>query len=331
MTIGAADASAAVEPAGGRAPDPWRGVVVIPTYNERENLGRLVDEILRARADLDVLIVDDNSPDGTGAIADTLASGEPRVSVLHRTQKDGLGSAYLAGFRRALTGSYDYVAQMDADFSHRVEDLPGLIDAVERADVAIGSRSVPGGGAVDRSPLRRLVSAGGSAYARLVLGLPVRDCTGGFKCFRRDALMGVDLDSVRSKGYAFQVEMNHLCHRAGLRIVEVPILFPDRAAGRSKMTWRIFVEGWLAVIRLRLDRRINRLRWPRSEAPQVRAPAENPAGSLAPMHPTSGVGASGARSRMAECAPLRSSAPPPDPGHLATKSLGQVSGRSPGA
>src|SRR5262245_30775233 len=260
MHIGAADASAAAERDGGRAPDPSRGVVVIPTYNERENLGRLVSEVLGVRADLDVLIVDDNSPDGTGDIADELARAEPRVSVLHRTRKDGLGSAYLAGFRRALAAQYDYVAQMDADFSHRVEDLPGLIAAAETADVAIGSRNVAGGHAVDRSPIRRLVSAGGSAYARLLLGLPVRDCTGGFKCFRREALLGIDLDAVRSRGYAFQVEMNHLCHRAGLRLVEVPIVFPDRVAGRSKMTWRIFVEGWLAVIRLRLDAMATRIR-----------------------------------------------------------------------
>jgi dolichol-phosphate mannosyltransferase len=269
MTIGAADASAAVERDGGRAPDPCRGVVVIPTYNERENLERLVSEVLRVRANLDVLIVDDSSPDGTGDIADELARAEPRVSVLHRTRKDGLGSAYLAGFRSALAGQYDYVAQMDADFSHRVEDLPGLIAAVDGADVAIGSRSVPGGGAVARSPFRRLVSAGGSAYARMLLGLPVRDCTGGFKCFRREALLGVDLDAVRSRGYAFQVEMNHLCHRAGLRLVEVPIVFPDRVAGRSKMTWRIFVEGWMAVIRLRLDRRLGRMGWQASEAAQA--------------------------------------------------------------
>jgi dolichol-phosphate mannosyltransferase len=269
MIIGAADPSAAVERDGGLAPAPSRGVVVIPTYNERENLARLVSEILRAQPDIDVLVVDDNSPDGTGEIADAMARRDARVCVLHRTQKDGLGSAYLAGFRQALASPYQYVAQMDADFSHRVEDLTRLIAALEYADVAIGSRSVAGGGAVDRSPLRRLVSAGGSAYARLLLGLPVRDCTGGFKCFRRDALQGIDLDAVRSKGYAFQVEMNHLCHRAGLRFVEVPILFPDRVAGHSKMTWRIFVEGWLAVIRLRLERGFGRARWQRSGATQL--------------------------------------------------------------
>lgn len=245
-----------------------RGVVIIPTYNERENLDRLVSEILSAQPDLDVLVVDDNSPDGTGDIADALAMREPRVAVMHRTRKDGLGSAYLAGFRRALAGSYDYVAQMDADFSHRIEDLPSLIAALERADVAIGSRNVAGGRTVARSPLRRLVSAGGSAYARLLLGLPVRDTTGGFKCFRRQALLDVQLEAVRSRGYAFQVEMNHLCHRAGLRLVEVPIVFPDRLAGQSKMTWRIFVEGWLVVIRLRLDAQLARFRWHRRRSPR---------------------------------------------------------------
>jgi dolichol-phosphate mannosyltransferase len=237
------------------------GVVVIPTYNERENLASLVRQLLSSQPDLDVLVVDDNSPDGTGAIADGLAADEPRVAVLHRTTKDGLGSAYLAGFRQALTGPYEYVAQMDADFSHRVEDLAGLIAAVRGtdADVAIGSRNVAGGHAVARSPLRRLISAGGSIYARGLLGLPVRDVTGGFKCFRRQALQRIDLDRVRAKGYAFQVEMNHRCHRAGLKLVEVPIVFPDRVAGRSKMTWRIFAEGWLAVIRLRLESRFTRL------------------------------------------------------------------------
>ncbi|HXM57709.1 MAG TPA: polyprenol monophosphomannose synthase [Candidatus Dormibacteraeota bacterium] len=237
------------------------GVVVIPTYNERENLASLVRQLLTSQADLDVLVVDDNSPDGTGAIADGLAAEEPRVAVLHRTSKDGLGSAYLAGFRQALTGPYEFVVQMDADFSHRVEDLEGLIAAVQDAgaDVAIGSRNVTGGHAVSRSPLRRLISAGGSIYARGLLGLPIRDCTGGFKCFRRQALQRIDLDRVRARGYAFQVEMNHRCHQAGLRLVEVPIVFPDRVAGRSKMTWRIFVEGWLAVIRLRLESRSTRL------------------------------------------------------------------------
>src|SRR2546429_4059293 len=209
-------------------PAPRHGVVVIPTYNERENLASLVRQLLTSQPGLDVLVVDDTSPDGTGAIADGLAAEEPRVAVLHRTTKDGLGSAYLAGFRQAVAGPYEYVAQMDADFSHRVEDLAGLIAAVEGvgADVAIGSRSVAGGHAVSRSPLRRRISAGGSIYARGLLGLPVRDCTGGFKCFRRQALQRIDLGRVRAKGYAFQVEMNHRAHQAGLRLVEVPIVFP---------------------------------------------------------------------------------------------------------
>jgi dolichol-phosphate mannosyltransferase len=244
----------------GLAAGSGRGVVVIPTYNERENLEPLVGRILESQPQLDVLVVDDNSPDGTGEIADALAAGDGRVSVLHRARKDGLGSAYVAGFRRVAAGPYEYVLQMDADFSHRVEDMPALIAALESADVAIGSRSVSGARAVARSPLRRLVSAGGGLYARVLLGLPVRDCTGGFKCFRRQVLQALDLDGVRSRGYAFQLEMNHRCHQAGLRLAEVPIVFPDRAAGRSKMTWRIFVEGWAMVLQLRWDALLARRR-----------------------------------------------------------------------
>jgi dolichol-phosphate mannosyltransferase len=227
-------------------------VVIIPTYNERENIERLVLSILRERPELDVMVMDDGSPDGTGEIGDRLAEQDDRVSVVHRAGKQGLASAYLAGFRKALDRPYQFILQMDADFSHRVEDLPRLLEAADTADVAIGSRSVSGGQSSDRSLPRRLISELGSLYARVLLGIPVRDCTGGYKCFRRHALLAVDLASVRSKGYAFQVEMNHLCHRAGLRLVEVPIVFPDRAAGRSKMTWRIFAEAWLVVIRLRL-------------------------------------------------------------------------------
>lgn len=226
-----------------------RAVVVIPTYNERENLPRLVDEIFEHQPQLDVLIVDDASPDGTGEMADA----DARVTVLHRERKRGLASAYVAGFRHVMARPYHFILQMDADFSHRVEDLGPLLAACSSADVAIGSRNVDGGRSVDRSPLRRLVSTAGGLYARLLLGIPVRDCTGGFKCFTRQALERVDLDVVRSRGYAFQVEVNHMCHRAGLRLIEVPIVFPERAAGRSKMTWRIFVEAWLLVLRLRLQ------------------------------------------------------------------------------
>ena len=229
-----------------------RTLVVVPTYNERENLERFVGRLLGEHPDLGVLVVDDGSPDGTGDIADRLAEADPRVRVLHRTAKTGLGRAYVDGFRWALTGSYEYVVQMDADFSHRVEDLGRLLEAARSADVAIGSRSVAGGRSIARSPLRRLVSDAGALYARAMLRLPVRDATAGYKCLRRRALLTLDLDGIRSRGYAFQVEVNYRCHRAGLRLVEVPIVFPDRAAGASKMSWRIFVEAWLLVLRLRL-------------------------------------------------------------------------------
>lgn len=228
-----------------------RSLVIIPTYNERENLPVLVQEILRVDPSLDVLVVDDNSPDGTGVLAESLAQQTSRVHVLHRLGKQGLGTAYLAGFRYALAGSFVRVIQMDADFSHRPQDLRRLLDASTGADVVIGSRNVPGGEVENWSLLRRVVSKGGSLYTRLLLGLPVRDCTGGFKCFRREVLEALDLDRVRSNGYGFQVEMNYLCHRQGFRIVEVPITFPDRTAGRSKMSARIFLEALLLVWQLR--------------------------------------------------------------------------------
>ena len=197
MIVGELGKSEAAERDRERSGRPARSVVVIPTYNERQNLERLVSRILILRPDLDVLVVDDNSPDGTGEIADALARGEPRVSVIHRERKGGLATAYLAGFRYALAHEYEYIVQMDADFSHRVEDLGSLIAAAEAADVVIGSRNVEGGQAVARSPVRRLVSRLGSLYARALLGIPVWDCTGGFKCFSRRALLRVDLGAVR--------------------------------------------------------------------------------------------------------------------------------------
>lgn len=253
MILGHPGTSEVAEHDRSQACGPARSVVVIPTYNERLNLEQLVTRILQLRPDLDVLVVDDNSPDGTGEIADMLARRDGRVSVIHRERKGGLAGAYVAGFRQALSGPYQFIVQMDADFSHRVEDLDCLLSAAADSDVAIGSRSVDGGRAVARSALRRVVSALGSLYARLLLGIPVYDSTGGFKCFSRRALLQLNLGMVRSRGYAFQVEINHMCHRAGLRLVEVPIVFPDRAAGRSKMTWQIFVEAWAMVLRLRLE------------------------------------------------------------------------------
>ena len=228
-----------------------RSLIVIPTYNERDNLLRLVAALLEEAPSVEVLVVDDGSPDGTGEIAEAIARKTDRVHVLHRTSKLGLGTAYVAGFKYALNDDYEYVIQMDADFSHRPKDLPRLLQAAKSADLAIGSRDVAGSRSENRSLLRRFISKGGSLYARTLLDLPVRDCTSGFKCFRREVLEALDLDSVESNGYGFQVEMNHLCHRAGFRIVEVPIVFPDRTAGQSKMSRRIFLEAATLVWKLR--------------------------------------------------------------------------------
>jgi dolichol-phosphate mannosyltransferase len=199
-----------------------------------------------------VLVVDDSSPDGTGAIADRLAAEHVWLEVLHRSKKGGIGPAYLAGFRHALARGAAFVLEMDSDFSHDPADLARLLAAVRSgADLALGSRYVPGGGVSDWGLLRRLVSEGGSAYARIVLGLRVRDLTGGFKCFRREVLESIHLDGVRSRGYAFQVELTYRAVRAGYRVVEVPIVFRDRQRGQSKMSWRIALEAALLVPGLR--------------------------------------------------------------------------------
>jgi dolichol-phosphate mannosyltransferase len=229
-----------------------RTLVVIPTYNERENLPLLTEMLLALDDQIDVLVVDDGSPDGTGQIADRLADETDRVQVIHRAGKQGLGTAYVAGFRHALAQGYERVVEMDADFSHRPEDLPKLLAAAENAQVVVGSRNIPGGRTVSWSPLRKLISRGGSLYARLVLGLPVHDCTSGFKCFRRSALQALDLDALRSNGYAFQVEVNYACTKAGLKFAEVPIVFPDRERGTSKMSSHIVVEAAWLVLKLRL-------------------------------------------------------------------------------
>jgi len=229
---------------------PW---LVLPTYNEAENLETVVTAaraVLAAAAPdgFRILVVDDSSPDGTGAIADRLAAAEPgEVEVLHRTERTGLGPAYLAGFARALDGGAGYVLEMDADLSHDPADIARLLHAVRAgAGLALGSRYVPGGGIADWGRVRRAVSRGGSWYARRVLGVGVRDLTGGFKCFRAEALAGLDLATVRSHGYAFQVELTYRALCAGVEVVEVPIIFRDRLRGESKMSWRIAVEAaWL--------------------------------------------------------------------------------------
>jgi dolichol-phosphate mannosyltransferase len=226
-------------------------LVIVPTYCERENLAALVGAALAALA-CELLVVDDDSPDGTGDLAEELAAREPRVHVLHRRGLPrGLGRAYLDGFRWAFARGYPFVAQMDADFSHDPAALGELRRACDDADLAIGSRYVPGGSTPGWSLRRRLNSRGGSLYARLVLGLPHRDVTGGFKCWRAEALSRLGIDSVEARGFAFQIEMNHRAVQAGLRVREVPIRFVDRARGVSKMSARIFLEGLAAVWRIR--------------------------------------------------------------------------------
>lgn len=227
-------------------------IVLLPTYNERENLPLLVAEVLARCPAVDLLVIDDGSPDGTGEIADALAAAEPRINVLHRERKSGLGRAYLAGFRWALDRGYERVVQMDGDFSHRPEDLPRLLAAAGRSAVVVGSRYVPGGRVENWSWARRALSRFGSAYARAVLGGGPRDYTGGFRVLQAQALRRLDLDRIYSNGYAFQVEVNYACRRAGYQIAEVPITFPERRRGRSKMSMAIALEAAVLVLRLRL-------------------------------------------------------------------------------
>ncbi len=232
--------------------------MILPTYNERENLEPMVAAV-RARLDEVtpdhvVLVVDDSSPDGTGDLADRLAAEDSHVRVLHRPLKEGLGQAYIAGFRKALAGGAELVFEMDADFSHDPSYLAPMIAAAEHADLVLGSRYVPGGGVRNWGPGRRLISRGGCWYARRVLGVRVRDLTGGFKCFRRSVLEAIDLDSVRSQGYAFQVEMTYRALLLGFRVAEVGIVFADRRVGASKMSRRIVLEAIWMVPRLRVSR-----------------------------------------------------------------------------
>jgi dolichol-phosphate mannosyltransferase len=235
--------------------------LVLPTYNEAENIGPIVDAVLPHLAeggpDHRLLIVDDSSPDGTGAIADRLARENGAVEVLHRAAKEGLGRAYLHGFEHALAGGAERVMEMDADFSHDPADVPRLIEASEDADLVLGSRYVPGGGVSGWEWHRRLLSRGGCWYARTVLGVPVRDLTGGFKCFRRSVLDAIDFGGVRSDGYGFQIEMTYRVLRAGFRVKEIPIVFHERRAGTSKMDARIAAEAvWkVPALRARLRRR----------------------------------------------------------------------------
>lgn len=229
--------------------------LVLPTYNEADNLEPLVAAALaNLPADARILVVDDSSPDGTGELADRLAAREQRVEVLHRPRKEGLGPAYIAGFRRALAAEAAFVLEMDCDFSHDPADLPRLLAAAADADLVIGSRYVEGGRVENWTTLRKGISRGGSAYARLALGIPVQDLTGGFKCFRRGVLEAIPLDSVSSRGYAFQVELTYRAAEAGFRIAEIPIAFHERRAGASKMSGKIVAEAAWRVPFLRLEK-----------------------------------------------------------------------------
>jgi dolichol-phosphate mannosyltransferase len=231
-----------------------RAVLCLPTYNERENLEQMIEAlggVLDTTVDR-VLVIDDSSPDGTGEIADRLASEQPWVSVLHRETKEGIGPAYVAGFQRALSEGAELVLEMDCDFSHDPADVPRLIAAAADADLVLGSRYAPGGGTANWGLLRRIVSRGGCLYAQVILGLGVRDLTGGFKCFRREALESIDLGALSAHGYAFQIEATYRVKRAGLRVQEVPITFVERRAGTSKMTGSIVAEAMWRVPVLRL-------------------------------------------------------------------------------
>jgi dolichol-phosphate mannosyltransferase len=232
--------------------------VVVPTYNERENLLGLVNAV---RSELDelardhtVLIVDDASPDGTGDLADELARDDPHIEIVHRPEKRGLGPAYIDGFRRALDAGAALIVEMDADFSHDPSYLPPMLEAAHEADVVLGSRYVDGGGVRNWGLARQLVSRGGCWYARTVLGVPIGDLTGGFKCFRREVLEAIDFTRVRAQGYAFQVELTYRALQMGFRVVEIPIVFTERRAGQSKMTRRIVLEAAWMVPSLRLER-----------------------------------------------------------------------------
>ncbi|HEU4643903.1 MAG TPA: polyprenol monophosphomannose synthase [Gemmatimonadaceae bacterium] len=229
-----------------------RALVIVPTYNERENIPRLIEAVLAKDERLEMLIVDDGSPDGTGELVDAIAAANPRVHVLHRPSKLGLGTAYRAGFKWALEREYDYVFEMDADFSHDPNHLPAFLEAIKDADVVLGSRYNRGRVTVVNWPMTRLLlSYFANLYARFVTGLPLDDSTGGFKCFRRSVLEAIDLDAVKSNGYAFQIEMSFRAWKKGFRIAEIPIVFVDRTEGESKMSKKIVREAIWMVWRLR--------------------------------------------------------------------------------
>jgi dolichol-phosphate mannosyltransferase len=233
-------------------------LVVVPTYNERENLPPLVQRILALPARVDVLVVDDNSPDGTGKLADELAALHPEIRVLHRTEKSGLGRAYIAGFKWALEHGYEFVFELDGDLSHNPDDIPMFLAAAKDADLVIGSRYINGIRIINWPLSRLMLSKGAAKYVKIVTGMPFTDPTGGYKCFRRRALEAIKLDSIHSNGYSFQIEMTHRLWRQGMRVVEVPIIFTDRFQGHSKMSGHIIREAFLMVWRLWIQNKMRR-------------------------------------------------------------------------
>ena len=226
-------------------------LIIIPTYNEAENISKLLDAVHSQVPDADILVVDDNSPDGTAVVVEGRIKKDTRLSIMKRAGKLGLGTAYIAGFKQAMGKGYDVVFEMDADFSHNPAYLPKFLEAIKEADLVLGSRYVEGGGVENWPLLRRLISLGGSWYGRFILGVPYRDLTGGFKCFRRKTLEAIDLDSIHSEGYSFQIELTYRVHKKGLRIREIPIVFADRLGGKSKMSWKIFLEAIFRVWQMR--------------------------------------------------------------------------------
>jgi dolichol-phosphate mannosyltransferase len=234
-------------------------LVIIPTYNESENIEKIVPLVMEKEASIHVLIVDDNSPDGTGRIADEMAKKDGRVSVIHREKKSGLGTAYIAGFRFALEKGYDLIFEMDCDFSHDPKYVPHFLKAVQEADLVLGSRYIDGVNVINWPMSRLLLSYYANAYSRLVTGLPVKDATGGFKCFRREVLEAIDLDRVKSNGYSFQIEMSFRAWKKGFKIKEIPIVFEDRKVGQSKMSKKIVREAVWMVWKLRLRSLLGRL------------------------------------------------------------------------
>jgi dolichol-phosphate mannosyltransferase len=241
-------------------------LVIVPTYNERENLPAMAERLAKLPVAVDMLVVDDNSPDGTGQVADGLAAQNPAVHVLHRAEKNGLGRAYCAGFAWALIREYEFIMEMDGDFSHNPDDIPRFLEAAQEADLVLGSRYCNGIRVINW-PLRRLLlSTGAARYVAIITGMPFTDPTGGFKCFRRRALQSIDLDAVRSNGYSFQIELTHKLWRQGMRIVEIPIIFSERFQGHSKMSRKIVWEALAMVWRLLFQNGLRRA--PRPKRPE---------------------------------------------------------------